>query len=497
MLNFPRPRIWLTLGCCSIALFLSSAFAIAYQSIMNRLLPLEEMHDENIGFAYYLNDLLLTVSEAEIVQNSALETGDRNDELLELLSTDLQELSAEAKTAREYLEDEEFFAELDVVLERFIQILAATGDRAAAETLSPGDRVEISQELMEARLELQIIVQELLEEIGWEQEWEIAETRIARDRSLWLIGIFLGLSLVTLGILYIWSMAIFRQNEQSATELNDRNQNLARELNTAIADLQNTKNLLQAESNRCREIEAAREDMERAKELTDIKLNFFSLASHEFRTPLSTILVSAQLLDNAKTEWSADKRSRNLRRIQAAAKTMTQLLADILILTRAEAGKLEFTPETITLPEFCQNLVEEVKYNTQAQHEISVSYDGEYQQAYLDEKLLRAILMSLLVNAIKYSPPESEIKLIVIGEENKTRFQVCDRGIGIPPVDRTHLFESFYRGQNAQASVGTGLGLALVKKCLDLHGGAIAVNSQLGTGTKFTVDIPWLSRAEE
>ncbi|MDJ1183152.1 sensor histidine kinase [Roseofilum casamattae] len=495
MLNFSQPRTWLTLGSCLIALFLSSAFAIAHQSIANRLLPLEEMYDESLGLAYYLNDLLFIVSEAEIIQNISLETGDR--EQLELIFSYLQELSEEAKTATEDWEDEELFSELNVALDSFIETLAESRDRAVTDNLSPRDRLEISRELVEARLELQIVVQGLLEEISWEQQWEITDARIDLDRSLWLIGIFLGLSLVILGILSVWLRSLLGQNEHSATELQHHNQSLSQELHVAIADLQNTKTLLAAESHRCREIEAAREDMERAKELTDLKLNFFSLASHEFRTPLSTILVSAQLLDNAKAEWSAEKRSRNLRRIQAAAKSMTQLLADILILTRAEAGKLEFTPETITLPEFCQNLVEEVKYNTQAQHEISLSYDGDYQEAYLDEKLLRAILMSLLVNAIKYSPPESEIKLIVIGEENKTRFQVCDRGIGIPPVDRKHLFETFHRGQNAQASVGTGLGLALVKKCLDLHGGAIAVDSQLGTGTTFTIEIPWLSRSEE
>ena len=99
--------------------------------------------------------------------------------------------------------------------------------------------------------------------------------------------------------------------------------------------------------------------------------------------------------------------------------------------------------------------------------------------------------MGLLTNAIKYSPQESEIKFTIWAEKDHTRFQVSDQGIGIPLTDQQHLFESFHRGQNVETIVGTGLGLAVVKQCLALHGGAIEVESQVGVGTTFTVDIPW------
>ncbi|MEO1183119.1 MAG: sensor histidine kinase, partial [Cyanobacteria bacterium J06636_28] len=108
------------------------------------------------------------------------------------------------------------------------------------------------------------------------------------------------------------------------------------------------------------------------------------------------------------------------------------------------------------------------------------------------ERLLRAMLMSLLTNAIKYSPQESEIQLTIWGEHGHTRFQVSDQGIGVPAADQQHLFESFHRGQNVKSFSGTGLGLAVVKKCLELHGGQIEVESQVGVGTTFSIYVPWV-----
>ena len=239
------------------------------------------------------------------------------------------------------------------------------------------------------------------------------------------------------------------------------------------------------------QIETTYKEVEEARELSELKLNFFSLASHELRTPLSAILVSAQLLDHANAPWSEEKRSRNLKRIQSSAKTMTQLLSDILLLTRAEAGKLEFSPQPVELLDFGQRLVDEVKFNTQAQQQIVVRQQGQCDIAYLDTKLLRAMLMSLLTNSIKYSSPESQIQLTVVGEASQVCFQIQDQGIGIPAADQRDLFESFHRGNNVEKMPGAGLGLAVVKKCLELHGGSIKLESQVGIGTTFFISIPW------
>jgi signal transduction histidine kinase len=214
------------------------------------------------------------------------------------------------------------------------------------------------------------------------------------------------------------------------------------------------------------------------------------MASHEFRTPLSTILASAHLLESCAHKWPEEKRLRNLRRIQAAGKNMTQLLNDILTINRAETGKLECHPQPIDLEKFCLHLVEEMQINADSKHKISFVSQGQCIKASVDEKLLRSILTNLLSNAIKYSPQGGEVHLALTCEQKEVIFQIQDQGIGIPPEDLPHLFEPFHRGTNVEHIAGTGLGITVVKKCLDLQGGKISLDSQVGVGTTVTVTIP-------
>lgn len=238
-------------------------------------------------------------------------------------------------------------------------------------------------------------------------------------------------------------------------------------------------------------VEEVRRSLEKERELSELKLRFFSMASHEFRTPLSTILVSAQLLENSSKKWPEEKKIKNLRRIQDSAKTMTQLLTDILTLTRAEAGKLEFNPENLDLEEFCHSIIEEIEISDRVNQNIFFISQCRQKQAFMDEKLLRSIFTNLLVNAIKYSPEDSHIYFILSHESENAIFQIQDRGIGISPEDQQNLYQSFYRCSNVGDVPGTGLGLAVVKKCVELHGGSITVESKVGIGTTFTVTIPW------
>lgn len=240
-----------------------------------------------------------------------------------------------------------------------------------------------------------------------------------------------------------------------------------------------------------KQAEEIRRTLEKEREINELKLRFFSMASHEFRTPLSTILISAQLLENSSKEWSEEKKLKNLYRIQSAAKTMTQLLTDILTLTRAESGKLEFNPEPLDIENFCQSLVEEIEFSTRAQQNIFFISQSVGKSACMDEKLLRSIFTNLLSNAIKYSPEDSHIYFILSYESGEAIFQIQDKGIGISPEDQELLYQSFHRGKNVGDVAGTGLGLAVVKKCVELHGGSIAVESKVGLGTTFTVAIPW------
>ncbi|MCV3217563.1 PAS domain S-box protein [Plectonema radiosum NIES-515] len=239
--------------------------------------------------------------------------------------------------------------------------------------------------------------------------------------------------------------------------------------------------------------EEVQRNLEKELELNELKIRFFSMFSHELRTPLSTILISAQLLENSNKEWSEEKKLKNLHRIQSSAKTMTQLLTDILTLTRAEAGKLEFRPQPLDLEDFCFSLLEEIKFSTRAEKDILFVSQCSQRIAWMDERMLRSIVTNLVDNAIKYSPDDSKIYFTLSAESGQAIFQIQDQGIGISQEEEEQLYQAFQRGENVGDVTGTGLGLAVVKKCVELHGGSIKLESQVGVGTTFTVRIPWKS----
>ncbi|MGA9379636.1 MAG: PAS domain S-box protein [Phormidium sp.] len=231
--------------------------------------------------------------------------------------------------------------------------------------------------------------------------------------------------------------------------------------------------------------------LEREKELSALKVRFFSMASHEFRTPLSTILAAAQLLENSSSQSNQNEKiTRNLNRIQSSVKTMIQLLDDILTINRAETGKLEFKPQFLNLENFCLNLIEEIRLSQGANYQIKFGSVGECSRAYLDEKLLKSIVSNLLSNAIKYSSQGSNIYFSLECDRHNAILRIRDRGIGISEADQKQLFEPFHRGKNVRNIPGTGLGLVVVKKCVELHGGSITLKSEVGVGTTFTVSLP-------
>lgn len=225
------------------------------------------------------------------------------------------------------------------------------------------------------------------------------------------------------------------------------------------------------------------------KELSDLKIQLFSMISHEFRTPLTVILSASQLLENGLKDAEQSSR-KNLYRIQSSVKLMNQFLTDILILTRAESGNLSCQLEPLDIEAFCLNLVEDFQFINKNNTPIKFVSQGLMIRPYLDEKLLYSILSNLLLNAIKYSPTGAGISLILWKDSDRIVFQVRDHGIGIAEEDRGKIYEPFYRGQNVENIIGTGLGLAVVKKCVELHRGEIALDSQVDKGTSFTVKLP-------
>lgn len=175
---------------------------------------------------------------------------------------------------------------------------------------------------------------------------------------------------------------------------------------------------------------------------------------------------------------------------------MVQLLDDILTINRAETGKLETNPQWLDLEKFCRHLIEEMQLTAGVKHTLTFVCHGENTTAYIDEKLLRSILANLLSNAIKYSPAGGQVQCSLTSEPTQVKLQIRDRGLGIPSDDQTQIFEPFYRGKNVRHLAGTGLGLVVVKKCVDLHGGSIEIVSEPGRGTTVTVLLPNFSGEE-
>jgi PAS domain S-box-containing protein len=230
--------------------------------------------------------------------------------------------------------------------------------------------------------------------------------------------------------------------------------------------------------------------LEREKELNELKSRFVSMTSHEFRTPLSTILSSSELLEHYRHNWTEEKELSHLHRIQTTVKHMTQLLNDVLTIAKADAGKAECEPTFLDLVQLGDNLVTEMLLSSRNTHKIIFQPSAKSIPAFMDEKLLRHILINLLSNAIKYSPTDSTINFKLTTDDTQATFEIQDQGIGIPSDDLPRLFESFHRATNVGNIQGTGLGLSIVKNCVDIHQGNITVNSQSGVGTTFIVTLP-------
>ncbi|MDZ8183350.1 MAG: PAS domain S-box protein [Nostoc sp. ChiSLP02] len=229
--------------------------------------------------------------------------------------------------------------------------------------------------------------------------------------------------------------------------------------------------------------------LEKEKQLSELKSRFVSMTSHEFRTPLSTILSSCELLEHYRHKWTQEKQLTHLHRIQTAVKRMTEMLNDVLVIGKAGTGKFEYKPTSFDLVKYCQKLVEEIQMNLNNQRLISFISQYESIPCCMDAQLLAHILNNLLSNAIKYSADDSIVKFSLSCKNGQAVFEIQDWGIGIPEEDLPFLFESFHRARNVGNILGTGLGMTIVKKCLELHQGEIFVKSTVSLGTKFTVKI--------
>lgn len=245
--------------------------------------------------------------------------------------------------------------------------------------------------------------------------------------------------------------------------------------------------------------------LQQERELSQMKSDFISVVSHEFRTPLTTIQSASELLEYY--EWTKEERVEQLHQIQFEVKHMTALMEDVLFLSRTNANKSKINLSKFDLLKFCSQLLRQMQ-RTFAKNctllsslhlfaNFNISIENPHLQSDLpelivemDEKILRQILTNLITNAIKYSPQNSTINFSYNVDQTHVTFIISDQGIGIPEEDLEHLFSAFHRGKNVGILPGTGLGLSIVKNCIDVHNGSISVKSQLNIGTEFTVTLP-------
>lgn len=229
--------------------------------------------------------------------------------------------------------------------------------------------------------------------------------------------------------------------------------------------------------------------LDKEKQLNEIKSRFVSMASHEFRTPLSTVLSSASLISKYTKESDQEKRNKHIDRIKDSVKHLNDILEDFLSLGKLDEGRISTDPFEFNLPEMITDTLSEVQVVLKPGQKFNFKYEGE-EMINADKKLLRNIVINLISNAAKFSEEDSPITISAKSDREKNIITVTDKGIGISKQDQEHLFTMFYRASNVTNIQGTGLGLHIVKRYLDLINGTVNLQSTLGKGTSITITFP-------
>ncbi len=235
------------------------------------------------------------------------------------------------------------------------------------------------------------------------------------------------------------------------------------------------------------------EALDKERQLNEIKSRFVSMASHEFRTPLSAVLSSASLLSKYNKESEQEKRDRHITRIKESVKHLNDILEDFLSLGRLDEGRIAADPSEFNINETITDTLSNFKLLLKKGQHFNKNFEG-IEICYADKKLLRNILINLISNAIKFSVEGSSIDIGVTVNENQGVITITDHGIGISKEDQQHLFSSFFRGSNALNIQGTGLGLHIVKRYIDLMSGTVHLQSEQGKGTTVIISFPCLQK---
>jgi PAS domain S-box-containing protein len=288
--------------------------------------------------------------------------------------------------------------------------------------------------------------------------------------------------------------ALRRSEEQLlvyAAELEKKVQSRTETLNKLVGELENANKVLQQQIlERKKAEDETKKALNKERELNDLKTKFVSIASHEFRTPLSTVLSSASLVAQYKERGDYNKIDKHIQRIKSSVNHLTSILNDFLSLGKLEEGRVDVILELIHVPEFLEEIQEELKPILKEGQEIKIDCLLPENTFITDRRLLRNILFNLISNASKYSGTGKTIYLNCTNADNFLELKVRDEGIGIPQNEIKHLFERFFRASNVTNIQGTGLGLNIVNRYVDLLKGKIDFSSEEGKGSIFTITLP-------
>ncbi|MCP9234586.1 PAS domain-containing sensor histidine kinase [Lewinella sp. JB7] len=279
------------------------------------------------------------------------------------------------------------------------------------------------------------------------------------------------------GILYTGMLHDLSSFKLAQKRVEDLNRNLEDKVRERTAELR-------------RREEDLRLALGKERELNELKSRFLSMASHEFKTPLSTVLSSIELIELYRDSAQQPKRERHIHRIKDAVGQLIEILNDFLSLSQLEQGEVPFRPQTVNLRSILSSSIESSEGQFSEGQEISLRVDRAPDNIVTDPKLLRHALINLISNAAKYSPGDGRIEVGVSGEADRVSISVRDYGIGIPEEDQAYLFDRFFRARNVENIKGSGLGLNIVSHYTKLLHGELEFTSELGTGSTFTLRLP-------
>lgn len=281
------------------------------------------------------------------------------------------------------------------------------------------------------------------------------------------------------------------EKENYKRELEAHVEQRTKELSAALVELNLTnQNLVKEVKTRKEAQEQIKLAYKKSQELSELKTRFVSMASHEFRTPLAGIMTSLSLLRKYTAPEFEEKREKHFTRIKQLVQNLTSILNDFLSVDKLEQGGAKISRTSFELRSFVESIVANLSITALNEREIHCYFNFREQIVFLDQDFIRNILNNLITNAMKYSPDESHIDVRVSLDEQQVTIDVTDLGVGIPQDEQKHVFERFFRAPNVMTIAGTGLGLNIVKRYVELLNGSISFKSVEGEGSTFTVKLP-------